>query len=153
VTTRKKNHHSLSAWWDGRWLCAYKTFIKRTCPSYISATIRLHITLFRSITMFYGTDNILQNILHIQTDITLLWIKIMLCTWAMSMENTLFLSWRGSLTFSPLAKSFWHERDVLILMNQVLIGVMAFVFVIYVYGFLQPPSRNQRLFGKVLVLF
>ena len=36
------------------------------------------------------------------------------------------------------------------LMNQVLIGVTAFVFVNY--GFLQPPLRNQRLYDKVLVL-
>ena len=54
---------------------------------------RLHIPLFRSIIVLYGTDIILHDILHIHSEyekystkychshITLLWIWMMLCTW------------------------------------------------------------------------
>ena len=45
---------------------------------------KLYITLFRPISVFCGTDNIMWNISHIQAEYyqfhtTLLWVRIMLC--------------------------------------------------------------------------
>ena len=90
-----------------------------------SCQITKFITLFRSITMFYGTDNIVGNIPHMHSEYeehyreyyqshgTLLWIWIIWCCNLLIINSWLY-TWKptkdGHRRSSDWGECFWHNR-------------------------------------------
>ena len=88
------------------------------------------ITLFRFITMFYGTDSISWNILHIRTECgeysmkyyqphrTLLWIWMMLCVLFIIYYSYFYIFWKAHFVHSKQNEA-WIRHNISTLLENV----------------------------------